>query len=246
MCLNVIQMKVFKIILLFVILNFSVTAAQTQSIKEQEAEIETNLQELLTGFEKLQEIIDKLDQDKKSGAISIEEINKRKAEISVLENKLIALDKSVTAKKENLEKIKESSLAEISTTPEEKEFEDSAESVAVEKMSKVNDVASVPVKKNIQKESAKPKPQTRILRSHKKMKKEVVQLINKIKLNHRIISISKEDLNKKKADIKKAIDQGEASSKIFKMNADVKKTERWLEKIESENNALKQKLKEVK
>ncbi|CAL2089791.1 hypothetical protein [Tenacibaculum sp. 190524A05c] len=234
-------MKVFRatVICLAVLLSSGIAYSQksTTSIQTQEAEIKIDLDKLMTGFESLQELVDQLDQDKRKGEISVAEIEKREAEISTLENKLIVLDNSIAQKKENLKKLKASVQLEEQTkiAVEEQEIEEKPK--VAEELSTTKEVEAITndVAENEGIEAADK------LRNHRRRSKEVVQLQNKIKLNDRIIHLRKNELKKKKEKMKQ-LDIGESVSEVSQLVADIKKSKKWLSKIETENKKLKQKL----
>jgi len=233
-------MKVFRIaIFLIIVLNQGGYSQSTsQSIQEQEAEIKTNLEELVKGFENLQNITDQLNEEKKKGIISLEEINRREAKIETLENKLIRLDNSITKKKENLKKLKTSPQA-IAGIKEITEQKNDVEVVAVNHKKDSRYKEENVVVASLTRTNKK-------LRNHIKIKKESSGLMKKIKLNQRILSIGKLELKNKKEKMKKAMDSGNLSSSISQMAKEIKKSESWLHKIEIENKKLKQRLKNIK
>ncbi|CAL2085594.1 hypothetical protein [Tenacibaculum sp. 190524A05c] len=234
-------MKVFRatVICLAVLLSSGIAYSQksTTSIQTQEAEIKIDLDKLMTGFESLQELVDQLDQDKRKGEISIAEIEKREAEISTLENKLIVLDNSIAQKKENLKKLKASVQLEEQTKIAVQEQKIEEKPKVAEEVSTTKEVETITndVAENEEIEAADK------LRNHRRRSKEVVQLQNKIKLNDRIIHLRKNELKKKKEKMKQ-LDIGESVSEVSQLVADIKKSKKWLSKIETENKKLKQKL----
>jgi chromosome segregation ATPase len=234
-------MKVFRatVICLAVLLSSGIAYSQksTTSIQTQEAEIKIDLDKLMTGFESLQELVDQLDQDKRKGEISVAEIEKREAEISTLENKLIVLDNSIAQKKENLKKLKASVQLEEQTKIAVQEQEIEEKPKVAEELSTTKEVETITndVAENEEIEAADK------LRNHRRRSKEVVQLQNKIKLNDRIIHLRKNELKKKKEKMKQ-LDIGESVSEVSQLVADIKKSKKWLSKIETENKKLKQKL----
>ncbi|CAL2060084.1 hypothetical protein [Tenacibaculum sp. 190524A05c] len=234
-------MKVFRatVICIAVLLSSGIAYSQksTTSIQTQEAEIKIDLDKLMTGFESLQELVDQLDQDKRKGEISVAEIEKREAEISTLENKLIVLDNSIAQKKENLKKLKASVQLEEQTKIAVHEQEIEEKPKVAEELSTTKEVETITndVAENEEIEAADK------LRNHRRRNKEVVQLQNKIKLNDRIIHLRKNELKKKKEKMKQ-LDIGESVSEVSQLVADIKKSKKWLSKIETENKKLKQKL----
>ncbi|CAL2088363.1 exported hypothetical protein [Tenacibaculum sp. 190524A05c] len=234
-------MKVFRatVICLAVLLSSGIAYSQksTTSIQTQEAEIKIDLDKLMTGFESLQELVDQLDQDKRKGEISVAEIEKREAEISTLENKLIVLDNSIAQKKENLKKLKASVQLEEQTkiAVQEQKIEEKPKVAEELSTTKEVEVITNDVAENEEIEAADK------LRNHRRRSKEVVQLQNKIKLNDRIIHLRKNELKKKKEKMKQ-LDIGESVSEVSQLVADIKKSKKWLSKIETENKKLKQKL----